>query len=168
MKVHNKVKERESFFALRFRMGEYEVEVSGAKEEVLKTIEDLPNLAANIQKAFQELKPKTIAKITVKTEPTKEEPTLQKFPKIAPTEKCDEAILRVLESDWGKWRPRTINELHDALVANKLDFTGRVLSGALLGLVRKGIVRRWKTDADYVYILAEKEALAQKAEAKIE
>jgi len=34
----------------------------------------------------------------------------------------------------------------------------------LLGLVRKGVVRRWKTDKGYVYILAEKEVLAQKEE----
>lgn len=166
--MHNKGGDRQDLFALRFKMGEYEVEVSGTKEEVLKTIEDLPSLAVNVQKAFEELKPKTIAKITVKTEPAKEESTLQKFPKITRTEKCDEAVLRILESDWGKWRPRTINELRDALVANGLNFSGRILSGALFGLVRKGIVRRWKTDAGYVYILAEKEALAHKAEAKIE
>jgi hypothetical protein len=29
-----------------------------------------------------------------------------------------------------------------------------------MGLVRSGKVRRWKTDAGYVYILAEKEELA--------
>jgi hypothetical protein len=30
----------------------------------------------------------------------------------------------------------------------------------LLGLVRKGTVKRWKTDAGCVYILAEEEVLA--------
>jgi hypothetical protein len=149
-------------------MGDYEVEVSGTREEVLKTFGDLPSLAANVQKAFEGLKPKAVAKLTVKTETAKEEPTLQKFPKISRTEKCDEAVLRVLESDWGKWRPRTINELRDALAANGLSFSGRILSGALFGLVRKGLVRRWKTDAGHVYILAEKETLTQKGEAKAE
>jgi hypothetical protein len=149
-------------------MGDYEVELSGTREEVLKTLENLPSLAANVQKAFEELKPKAVAKLTVKAETAKEEATLQKFPKISRTEKCDEAILRVLESDWGKWRPRTINELRNALAANGMNFSGRILSGALFGLVRKGIVRRWKTDAGHVYILAEKEALAHKVEAKAE
>jgi len=30
-----------------------------------------------------------------------------------------------------------------------------------MGLVKKGRVRRWKTDAGYVYILAEEEVLAR-------
>jgi hypothetical protein len=158
--LHCKGKDGQGFFALRFRIGEYEVEVSGTREEVLETIEDLPNLIMNVQKSFESLKPKTVAKLTVKAE-AKEEPTIQKFPKIAQTEKCDEAILKILESDWGKWRPRTIEELRGALEANGLSFSGKVLSGALFGLVRKGVVRRWKTDAGYVYILAEKEALAR-------
>lgn len=133
--------------------------MSGSREEVLETIEDLPNLMVNVQKAFEGLKPKTVAKLTVKAE-AKEEPTI-KFPKIAQTEKCDEAVLKIFESDWGKWRPRTLEELRGALEANGLSFSGKVLSGALFGLVRKGVVRRWKTDADYVYILAEKEALVR-------
>jgi hypothetical protein len=85
---------------------------------------------------------------------------MQKYPKILRTAKCDEAILRILETDWGKWRPRTVTELKDALKENELKFSGRILAGVLMGLVRKGKVRRWKTDAGYVYILAEKESLA--------
>lgn len=156
--MHCKGEGGQGFFALRFRIGEYEVEVSGTRQEVLETIEDLPSLIVNVQKAFEGLRPKTVAKLTVKTE-AKEEPIIQKFPKITRTEKCDEAVLKVLESDWGKWRPRTIDELRNALEANGLSFSGKVLSGALFGLVRKGVVRRWKTDAGYVYILAEKEAI---------
>jgi len=30
-----------------------------------------------------------------------------------------------------------------------------------LGLVRKGVIRRWKTDAGQVYILTEKEELTK-------
>ncbi|MEM3356713.1 MAG: hypothetical protein QW166_02685 [Candidatus Bathyarchaeia archaeon] len=158
--MQSRERESQNFFAIRFKFGECEVEVSGKREEVLKTIAELPSLALNVQKAFEELKPKATAKLIVKTEAAKETTQIQSFPKITRTEKCDEAVLRVLESDWGKWRPRTINELRDALNANGLSFPGNVLSGALFGLVRKGVVRRWKTDAGYVYILAEKEALA--------
>jgi hypothetical protein len=141
-------------------MGEYEVEINGTREEVLKTIEELPSLTVNVHKAFESLKPKTVATLTLKKEGAKEEALMQKYPKILRTEKCDEAILRILETDWGKWRPRTVTELKDALKENKLKFSGRILAGVLMGLVRKGKVRRWKTDAGYVYILAEKEALA--------
>jgi hypothetical protein len=141
-------------------MGEYEVEINGTREEVLKTIDELPSLTVNVHKAFESLKPKTVATLTLKKEGAKEEALMQKYPKILRTEKCDEAILRILETDWGKWRPRTVTELKDALKENKLNFSGRILAGVLMGLVRKRKVRRWKTDAGYVYILAEKEALA--------
>jgi hypothetical protein len=143
-------------FGFRVRMGEYEVEISGSREEVLGVIGDLPKLMVNVRCAFEGLKPKTVATLTVKTEAPKEE-AAAKFPKIVRVESCEEAVLRVLETDWGKWRPRSSGELKEALKANKLDYSGRVFAGVLLGLVRKGKVRRWKTDAGYVYILAEKE-----------
>ena len=148
-------------FVFRVKMGEYEVEISGSREEVLKTIEELPSLTANVHRAFESLKPKTVATLTVKKEGAKEEALMQKYPKILRTEKCDEAVLRILESDWGKWRPRTVGELKDALKANELDFSGREIAAVLLGLVRKRAIRRWKTDAGQVYILAEKEELAK-------
>ena len=155
------VKERRGSFVFRVRMGEYELEIDGAREEVLRTIkEELPSLMADVYKAFENLKPKTVATLTVKKEAAKEEALMQKYPKILRTEKCDDALLRILETDWGKWRPRTIGELKDALEANELRFSGRILAGVLMGLVRKKKVRRWKTDAGYVYILAEKEAFA--------
>lgn len=154
------VREAEISFGFRVRMGEYEVEVSGVREEVLKTIEELPRLMAGVYKAFEGLKPKTVATLTVKKEAAKEEATMQKYPKILHTEDCGEAVLRVLESDWGKWRPRTVDELKEALRASGLSFSGREVAGVLLGLVRKGVVRRWRTDAGCVYILAEKEAMA--------
>jgi len=147
-------------FVFRVRMGDYELEIGGTREEVLKTIEELPDLAASVCRAFEGFKPKTVATLTVKADAAKEEAVRQVYPKVVQTEKCDEAVLRVLETDWGKWRPRTVSELKEALEANELSFSGRVLAGVLLGLVKKRTVRRWKTDAGYVYILAEKEALA--------
>lgn len=148
-------------FAFRLRTGDYEVEICGTREEVLKTIEDLPSLAANLHRAFEGLKPKTVATLTVKAaaEASKEEALMQKYPKIQRTEKCDEAIVRILETDWGKWRPRTVGELKEALNANGLSYSGSVVARVLMGLVKKGLVRHWKTDAGYVYILAEKEAI---------
>lgn len=152
--------ERLTGFVFRLRLGEYELELSGSREEVLKTIrEDLPALIVNVHSAFDSVKPKTVATLTVKAEQPKEEAGVRKYPKVLAADKCDEAVLRVLESDWGKWRPRTMDELREALEANSMSFGGRVLAGVLMGLVRKGKVRRWKTDAGCVYILAEKESL---------
>ena len=143
-------------------MGEYEVEIQGKREEVLKTLQDLPNLISNVNKAFENVKPKKITTFTVKTEPAKEEKvSAQKYPKISPTENYEEAIIRILETDWGKWRPRTIDELRDALKANGMDYPGRMLAGILMGFVKNEKIRRWNTDAGYVYILAEKELSSQ-------
>jgi hypothetical protein len=153
-------------FAFRVKLGEYEVEVRGTREEVLKTVEDLPTLITNVHKAFESVKPKTVTTLTVKTEPAKKETQAQKYPKIQATENCEEAIVRILETDWGKWRPRMLDELREALQANGLAYSGRMLSGVLMGLVKKGKIRRWNTDAGFVYILAEQEALSRKGEAE--
>jgi hypothetical protein len=150
-------------FSFRVRFGEYEVEVRGSRGDVLETIKELPNLMLGLNKAFENLKAKAAATVAVKAPATvvKAESPVEKYPKIPKVESCSEAILRILESDWGKWRPRTVTELKEALAANDLHFPGRILAGDLLALVRKGVVRCWKTDKGYVYILAEKEALVQ-------
>ncbi len=153
------VKKTHGDFAFRVKLGEYEIEVGGSREEVLKTIQDLPSLLTNVQRAFEVVKPKTVATLTVKTEQAKDDVLKEKYPKISPTDKFDEATLRILETDWGKWRPRTIDELRGALNANGVKTSGHSLAGILMGLAKKGRVRRWSTDAGYVYILAEKEAL---------
>ena len=156
------VREKQGSFVFRVKIGEYEVEINGAREEVLKTIGELPALMPDVYKAFEGLKPKadSAVTVTVKQEAARAEALMQKPPKIKRTDKCDEAVVRILETDWGKWRPRTVVELKEALRANELSFAGRILAGALMGLVSSGKVRRWKTDAGYVYILAEKEELA--------
>lgn len=163
-----KASKKSGNFAFRVKIGECEVEINGTREEVLKAIEDLPNLMGNVQKAFEVAKPKTVTTLTVKTGSAKEETHAQKgeYPKIAATESNDVAILGVLESEWGKWRPRTVEELKEALKANGLDYSGRSLAKILMELVQRGTVRRWSTDAGFVYILAEKETLSPRGEAK--
>jgi len=148
-------------FGFRVRMGDFEVEISGGREEVLRTIKELPSLMIDVCRAFEVSKPKTTATLTVKTSAGKEEEApVEKYPRILRVKSCGEAVLKVLETDWGKWRPRTIGELKAALKANGLRYPGRTLAGVLLGLVRKGKIKRWKTDAGCVYILAEEEVLA--------
>ena len=152
--------EKSECFSLRVKIGEYEVELSGTRQEVMETFENLPDLIANVHKAFECAKPKTVATITVKTaEETKtakpaETPAMN-YPKIAATENADQAVLRILESDWGKWRPRTVEEIKQAMQTNNLKFTERVLDSALDRLSKKGLVRRWNTNTGFVYILAE-------------
>ena len=169
-KVSPRKKEEENMgFAFRIKIGEYEVEIRGKHEEVTKTIENLPSLVTNVQKAFDNLKPKTVATLTVKTEPAKSESTeavAQSYPKVASAANCEEAILRILETDWGKWRPRTMEELKETMKANALTYSGRVLNEALNKLADKGMVRRWNTNTGFVYILAEEKPLSSGEEAQ--
>lgn len=154
--------ETNSGFAFRIKLGDYEVEIKGTREEVTETIQNLPDLVANIQKALEVAKPKTIATITVKTEPTEADAktapktTTQSYPKVKSATTCEDAVLRLLETDWGKWRPRTMEELKDAMKANSIKYTKRGLAGTLNTLAEKGMVRRWSTNTGFVYILAEK------------
>ena len=156
-----KIKEKQEGFAFRVKIGEYEVEITGTHAEVTKTLENLPNLITNVHKAFANVKPKTVATLTVKTEPppkAKVEPKLaaQTYPKITSVANCEDAVLRLLETDWGKWRPRTMDELNDAMKASNIKYTKRTLEGTLNKLADKGMVRRWNTTTGFVYILAEK------------
>jgi hypothetical protein len=150
-------------FSLRVKIGEYEVELSGTRQEVIETVENLPDMIAKVNKAFECAKPKTIATITVKTAeetktPKPTETPAQNYPKIATTDNADQAVLRILESDWGKWRPRTLEELKEAVQTNDLKFTEKSLTSALEGLSKKGLVKRWNTNTGFVYILAEQKA----------
>jgi len=162
-KVTTKKKEVEKkteSFAFRVKIGEYEIEIHGTHEEVTKTLKDLPDLVNNVHKAFENVKPKTIATLTVKTEPEPKAKAVPKtpaqtYPKITSVANCEDAVLRLLETDWGKWRPRTMEELKDAIKANKIKYTKRTLTKTLNKLADKGMVRRWSTNTGFVYILAE-------------
>ena len=162
-KVERMEEKKPENFGFRFRLGDYEVELNGTYEEVTKTIENLPNLAANINKALEIAKPKTVATLTVKTEPSEQgkpaqKVTAQTYPKIVSPADCDQAILRLLETEWGKWRPRTEEELGEAMKANQVKYTERTLTKTLNTLADKGKVRRWNTNTGFVYILAEKKS----------
>ena len=152
---------QDSSFAFRVKIGDYEVEIRGTHEEVTKTIENLPALVMNVHKAMENVKPKTVATLTVKTEPaTKEEPDApsKSYPKITAPASCAVAVMRILETDWGKWRPRTVDELKDAVKANDLKYGSRELADTLNKLSEKGAVRRWNTNTGFVYILAERKS----------
>jgi hypothetical protein len=150
-------------FSFRLKLGEYEVEVGGTREEVLKTIENLPSLMGSINKAFESLKPRKVATLTVKTEaPKGNNLSSESYPQITSTESVNEAVLRILETDWGKWRPRTLEELRGALKANGQGYPAKALATVLQDLVKEEKIRRWNTDTGYVYILAEKEAFQPK------
>lgn len=146
----------DSAFSLRVRLGEYEVEICGDRRDVIKTVEELPKLVASVSKAFEPLKTKVpTASLTIKASKENLNVPMEEYPQIPRNLSCSKAILRLLESEWGKWRPRTLSELEDALKANSIHYPTSTLSSVLRWLAKRGKVRRWKTDAGYVYILVE-------------
>lgn len=147
-------------FSFRVKMDQNEVEISGSKEEVLKVIKDLPKLIENVSKAFEHpdfstsdapKKPLTVRLTSSTPAPPKMYPSIKK------AKNCSQAVLKLLNTEWGAWRPRTMSEIIGALKANAIHYPSTTLSGVLSWLVKKGKVRRWKTDAGYVYILTDKE-----------
>ena len=151
--------------SLRVRVGEYEIELGGTKKEVLETLDDLPALVAKVMKAFEEAKLKTVAQpetkpLTVRIAAASANAAASSIPipTIRPAKQFSQSIINLLETDWGRWRPRTMPEIVEALKANGVHYPATTLSGVLMWLVKKGRVRRWKTDEGYVYILAEKGA----------
>jgi len=151
------VDEKTEAFSLRVKLGEYEVELSGTNKEVMRTIKNLPDLVKNVNIAFEGVKPKTVATITVKSAEISsgsKQGSSASFPKIS-SSSVEEGILKVLESDWGKWRPRTLDELGEVLRANGVDCPGLVLPSVLEALTEKGLVRQWNTKSGCVYILSD-------------
>jgi exopolysaccharide biosynthesis predicted pyruvyltransferase EpsI len=135
-------------FSLRVKFGSHEIEISGTREEVMKTIEELPHLIASVSKAFDTVNIKVNASKPV---------AFTTYPTISSSANCSEAVLRLLKTDWGKQQPRTLPELVKAMKASALHYPSTTLSGVLVWLVKKDKVKRWKTDKGYVYALAEKE-----------
>jgi predicted transcriptional regulator len=145
-----------ALFSLRVRLDRCEVEISGNRDEVLKTVSDLPNLVATISEAFAQ------AGVEVSKEPVFDQtsslpssaPVSVVYPSIQSSGNCSEAVLKLLSSDWGRATPRTLPELIEAMKANAVHFPATTLSGVLNWLVRKGRVKRWKTAKGYVYVLS--------------
>jgi len=128
-------------FSFRVKIGQREIEISGTREEVMKAIEELPQLMETVSKAFE----------STKTAKETEQPN-SSYPSVSASG-CSEAVLQLLASDWGK-QPRSLPELGEALKANAVYFPSTTISGVLAWLVRKNKIKRWKTDKGYVYVLA--------------
>ncbi len=145
-------------FTFRIKMGDYEVELGGTYEEVSRALEKLPATINGVHAAFEEIKPKTVVTITAKTEEPTEAPaksTREIHPKIGQVRDVRDAVVTILETEWGKWRPRTVDEVKEVMKANELKYPNRVVSEALEQLAEKGILKRWNTNTGSVYILAE-------------
>jgi len=151
---------KSSQFTLRVRIGNHEVEVSGAKDEVIDTLNELEEIVRVVYKAFNSNKV-GIGKETLKKSSEGALEHKANYPHISSTKSCSDAIVELLSTDWGK-TPRTLGELREALEANAIFYPKTTLSGVLVWLVKKERLRRWKTKRGYVYVLAKPEAETEK------
>jgi hypothetical protein len=143
----------EPAFRLKVRIGDMEVELGGAREDVLETLEDLDLIVDKVSNAFNAELP--AGKRAQKKE-EKESP-VKKFPTIDRTSQCSEAVESLLATEWGK-KPRAIGELREAMEANAIFFPKTTLSGVLVWMVKKGTLRRWKDKKrGYQYVLNKQE-----------
>lgn len=133
-------------FHIHVRIGEMEVELDGARGEVISALDELDGIVEKVSKAFK------VASQNMRT-PVKSRSSTTKFPTIPRTTKCGEAVVSLLSTDWGR-TPRTISELMEAMEANAVFFPKTTLSGVLVWLVKKGRIKRWKDKKrGYLYVL---------------
>jgi hypothetical protein len=136
-------------------MGGCEVEVSGpSREEVLRTFEDLPKLVTTVVEAFGAAGVEAVKEVSVEAGTGAESSASATYPSIAASGNCSDAVLRLLETDWGRQQPRMLPELVGAMRVNAVHYPATTLSGVLSWLVRRGKVKRWKTERGYVYVLS--------------
>lgn len=135
-------------FHVKVRIGDKELEIGGSKEEVLSILDDLDSIVEKVTKAFNQKGFETQAR------PKKNGDV--KYPKIQHTTQCSEAIVSLLETDWGK-TPRAIGELREAMEANAIFFPKSTISGVLSWQIKRGSLRRWKDKKrGYLYVINEK------------
>ena len=77
--------------------------------------------------------------------------TLDK-PQLTPGIGCSEAVREMLQSNWGRKEPRSMNEITEVLEENALYFPKGTISGVLTGLVKRGQLRRLKKGNVWAYV----------------
>jgi hypothetical protein len=151
-------------------LGQFEVEISGSREDVMLMIEDLPKLVTAVSEAFSQVQSephpdRTADQSAFQVSSLDSQSTTRvatAYPSIQSSGGCADAVVRLLATGWGKVAPRTLPEIVEAMRANAVHYPVTTLSGVLNWLVRKGKVKRWKTDKGYVYILAQANAMPRR------
>lgn len=142
-----------SHFQLHIRIGKNEVELRGAREEVISTLDDLNGIIEKISEAFKVYQHNKNWNVIY----LKAQHSTKNFLTIPRTTKCSEAVVSLLSTEWGR-TPRTLSELREAMEANAVFYPKTTLSGVLIWLVKKGKIRRWKDKKrGYLYVFNESE-----------
>jgi len=145
-----------SSITIRVKIGNNEVEVSGAREEVLETLTNLTQIVGKVSEAFSGVQssPQPLPKaVPAQTS----EPTMLPSVTMPPDAKCPDTIIKLLDTEWGRTTPRTQGELIEAMKVNAIFFPEGTVKGRLTDLTKKGVLRRIQTERGYGYILVKSE-----------
>ena len=144
----------EKSLSIRIKIGNNEIEISGSPSNISKMLDDLPKIVDKVSTSFSTAK--LVSSITsISKQKTK--PPEERFPTISTQIgiSCPEAITAILSTKWGRKKPRNLGEILEAMKVNAMHYPSSTLSGVLTWLVKRGKLRRWKTDEGYVYIISE-------------
>jgi len=139
-------------FSIRIKIGDVEIQVDGSRDDVLDTLEKMPELLRGMSEALNMVTqtPKNVITYTIEATKQREDyPTLS----LPPNASCPEVITELLKTDWGRREPRTLNEIMEAMKLNALHYPKGTVSGRLADMTKKGILRRIQTERGYGYIL---------------
>jgi hypothetical protein len=131
---------------IRIRLGDYEVEVAGAKEDVLEILENIDGVISSASSALG-ARSATALPSAVETKP-EELPHVQMERDV----QAPDAIMGLLSTNWGN-KPRNLTEIIAALEVNAIHFPKGTVAGRLTDLTRKGVLRRVKTPSGFGYVL---------------
>lgn len=139
----------EAPFTIRVKIGNYELELTGARGDVMQTLDDLPKIVGKVTEAFNPLQ-------TLRVSPAQEllKTMREDFPTISAQIgiSCPDAIIAILSTGWGREKPRNLGEIMEAMKVNALHFPIGTVKGRLTDLTKKGILRRIRGERGYGYV----------------
>jgi len=131
---------------IKIRLGDYEVEVEGQKEDVLEILESIDEVVSSASSALGSRSTAVL--------PASAETKLEELPNVQMERdiQAADAIVSMLSTNWGN-KPRNLTEIMAALEVNAIHFPKGTVAGRLTDLTRKGVLRRVKTPSGFGYVL---------------
>ena len=150
----------ESKIILRLKVGEGEIQLEGSRQAILEMLEkDLPKIVESFSRVTVERTGTYPPAPGTETAAEPSPPTVssrleeaEPYPSVR-AKSCADAITTLLSTAWGKRKPRTLSDIKEALEANALHYSGKVIGFTLTRLTRRQKLRRWKSEEGFVYTL---------------
>jgi len=139
-------------FKIRVRIDGKEVELSGSREDVMTALEDLSTIVNKVSDAFSRA---TTITTPIHVTPEAESEGAEAFPTVTipPDAPCPEVLTSLLSTEWGRNKPRTLNDLLEVMKVNAIHYPIGTVKGRLTDLTKRGALRRIRTNEGYGYIL---------------